>query len=282
MRNFIILFAEKEGTSPLIRLLNNFEQISIIHQTDVIDWEPFDIHNRGAMTLTNLERCLNIIFSKEAINFDKLNHIYTKTALSSLENIAHNGVRGFKMRFTVPRENSPFWKRLPKGFTKSSFKSMMFDVLKRNNVVVFLALRQDILKWALSKYHGDGTGNPGHLQFKLANGKIKRESIGKIHVDSARLDMIVSKCLDSHARKRRLMNDLKLAGIQTQSLIYEDFLTNKEHYFSQVLNILELKVSNEDIDLALERGAYFKKVHSDNIADFVENHEEIKEKFAHL
>jgi len=80
MRNFIIIFAEKEGTSPLVRLLNNFEQISIAHQVGVIDWEPFDIHNRGAMTLGNLERCLDIIFGNEAIDFSQLNQIYTKTA----------------------------------------------------------------------------------------------------------------------------------------------------------------------------------------------------------
>lgn len=84
MRNFIIIFAEKEGTSPLVRLLNNFEQISIIHQVDVIDWEPFDIHNRGAMTLGNLERCLDIIFSDDAIDFSQLNQIYTGTAKNVL------------------------------------------------------------------------------------------------------------------------------------------------------------------------------------------------------
>ena len=91
MRNFIIIFAEKEGTSPLVRLLNNFEQISIIHQVDVIDWEPFDIHNRGAMTLGNLERCLDMIFSNDAIDFNQLNQIYTGTAKNLLRNLTGMG-----------------------------------------------------------------------------------------------------------------------------------------------------------------------------------------------
>ena len=279
MRNFIIIFAEKEGTSPLIRLLNNFEQISIIHQVNTQDWEPFDIHNRGAMTLKNLERCLDMVFNKESIDFERLNQIYTKTAKKPLEEFNRNEVTGLKMRFTTPSENSLFWNTLPKNFTFDAFRLMMFDVLKRNDVVVFLALRQDILRWALSKYHGDGTGKPGHLQFKLAKGRIKRSSIGKIHVDSTRFKTVISQCVEAHAYKRRLMEDFKRAGIQTHFLIYEDFLTDKQKYLNRILDILELNTSTQEIDAALKRGAYFEKVHSHDIADFVVNHEEIIEKF---
>ena len=160
-----------------------------------------------------------------------------------------------------------------------SFKLMMFNVLKRNDVVVFLALREDILKWALSKYHGDGTGKPGHLQFKLAKGKIKRNAIGKIHVDSTRLKLIISQCEEAHARKRRLMEDFKLAAIQTHYLVYEDFLTDKQKYLNRILDILELNTSTEEMDAALKRGTYFEKVHSHDITDFVVNHEEVMEKF---
>jgi len=279
MRNFIIIFAEKEGTSPLIRLLNNFEQISIIHQVNTQDWEPFDIHNRGAMTLRNLERCLDMVFNKESINFNQLNQIYTKSAKKPLEEFSGSEVTGLKMRFTSPGKNSPYWDILPKGFTYDSFRVMMLNVLKRNDVVVFLALRQDILKWALSKYHGDGTGKPGHLQFELAKGKIKRNSIGKIHVDSTRLKTIISQCVEAHARKHRLMEDFNRADIQSHFLIYEDFLTDKQKCLNRILDILELNTSTEEIDAALKSGTYFEKVHSDDIADFVVNHEEITEKF---
>jgi len=238
MRNFIIIFAEKEGTSPLIRLLNNFQQISIIHQVNTQDWEPFDIHHRGAMTLRNLERCLDMVFNREAINFKQLNEIYTRTAKKPLEEFSGNEVTGLKMRLTTPRENSRFWNTLPKDFTYDSFRLMMFNALKRNDVVVFLALRQDILRWALSKYHGDGTGNPGHLQFNLAKGRIKRNSIGKIHVDSTRFKTIISQCVEAHAHKHRLMEDFKQADIQTHFLVYEDFLTDKQKYLNRILDIL--------------------------------------------
>jgi hypothetical protein len=279
MRNFTIIFAEKEGTSPLVRLMNNFEHISIVHQVNVGDWEPFDIHNRGAMTLENLECCLDMILNKDPINFFRLNQIYTETAKESLQEFSGDGVTGFKMRFTIPRKGSPFSSRLPENFSEDSFRQMMFKTLKKNDVVVLLAIRQDILRWALSRYHGDGTGNPGHLQFKLANGKIKREAIGKIHVDNARLEMIIAKCVEAHDRKYRLMKDLKLAGIDTHPVFYEDFLSDKQQYFSRLLDILELDISKDEIDTALKKGAYFEKVHSDDISEFVVNHEEIMEKF---
>jgi hypothetical protein len=66
MRSFIILFHEKTGTSPLVRLLDKFELISILHQTDYSGFEPLDRHRCGRMTLKNLRKCLDIIFSEEA------------------------------------------------------------------------------------------------------------------------------------------------------------------------------------------------------------------------
>lgn len=117
------------------------------------------------------------------------------------------------------------------------------------------------------------------MQFKLARGKIKRDEIGKIHVDCKHLEKIIAKSLKLAARKRRLMEDFNLSGIQTHPLCYEDFLTDKQHYFRRISDLLELNISTEEIDAAIKSGAYFKKVHSDDISEFVENHEEVKEKF---
>jgi hypothetical protein len=45
MNNFIVLFEEKEGTSSLVRLLDNFERVSVVHHKKGGGWEPFDQHN---------------------------------------------------------------------------------------------------------------------------------------------------------------------------------------------------------------------------------------------
>jgi hypothetical protein len=49
---------------------------------------------------------------------------------------------------------------------------------------------------------------------------------------------------------------------------------------NRIFDILELNTSTEEIDAALKKGTYFEKVHSEDIADFVVNHEEIVEKFS--
>ena len=288
MRNFIIFFSEKEGTSPLVRLLNNFDQISIIHQVDNSGWEPFDRHNCGPMSLRNLKQCLNILLNYESIDIKLLNQIYCKTSTKPLEKISKNGVVGFKMRFVNPKKPphlkafSPFdrlFRRLFNKYYAWSFKKMMLKFLKNNNITVFMAVRQDLLRWGLSKYHGDGTGKPGHIQFKLASGQISKEEIGKLYVDSNRFEEIITECEKIHKDKLQLMEEFKSLGVQAYPLIYEDFLVDKHKYFKQITDFLELEISKEEIDTALKQGEFFEKVHSDDISDFVTNHQEIIDKF---
>ena len=230
MRNFIILFHEKTGTSPLVRLLDKFDLITILHQENYTGFEPFDRHRCGRMTLNNLKKCLDIIFNQGPKNIEQLNRIYTATAKRPFEIIGEKGVVGFKMRFTPPKpyplhiEGFAGWNRLAERFFREyyipSFKKMMFDTLKRYNVIVLMAVRQDVLRLGLSKYHGDGTGEPGHLQFKLARGAITRNEIGKIQVDCERLEEIISKCETLHEENRLLMEEFKQAGNQIYPILY--------------------------------------------------------------
>ena len=155
----------------------------------------------------------------------------------------------------------------------------MISTLRQHGVIVLLAVRQDVLRLALSKYHGDGTGKPGHLQFKLARGEISRDEIGKINIDSERLETIIAACESLHEENRRLMADLRHAGIQAYPVLYEDFLTDKRCYLERLFKLLELEVSSDEISRVLSEEPFFKKVHSDDISEFVENHEEIMSRF---
>ena len=115
MRNFIILFHEKTGTSPLVRLLDKFDLITILHQENYTGFEPFDRHRCGRMTLNNLKKCLDIIFNQGKKNIEHLNRIYTTTAKRPLDVISDNEAIGFKMRFFPPSryplhiERLSFW-----------------------------------------------------------------------------------------------------------------------------------------------------------------------------
>jgi len=284
MRNFIIIFSGKEGTSPLVRLLNNLEKISILHHVNNRGWEPFDRHNCGRMSLKDLRTCLDIIYQEGEIDYHALNKIYTKTAAHPIDEVDYTGIIGFKMRFVSPArfisvKRWQIFKRIYGNYHFKIFKKMMINILRRHNVVVFMVVRQDIFRWGLSKYHGDGTGKSGHLQFKLASGKLSRDKIGKVFVDPEKLNRIISDREALHAAKRRLLIEFKKNGIQTYPLLYEDFLNDRKLVVKYIAKCLEMDLTEAEIDCALQKGEYYKKVHSDDISEFVENHEEIKNKF---
>ena len=283
MKNFIIFFTEKEGTSPLVRLLHNFESISIIHQRDNSGWEPFDAHFCGPMTLRDLQRCLDFIFQTPQ-NLEQANQIYAKTALNALDICKPNSSIGFKMRFTPPNKltesnDKRFIRRIISQILTIRFKQVMFDLTVRHHLVIFFAVRQDVLRWALSKYHGDGTGRPGHLQFKLAKRKIRKEELGKMFVNCERLSNIISECERTHRERKRLMRAFQKRGVEVFPLRYEDFLQDQTAYFQHLGEKIGLQLSREDVSSALSRGAYFQKVHSDRLEDFVENAQEVIERF---
>ena len=146
-------------------------------------------------------------------------------------------------------------------------------------MTVFIAVRQDVLRWALSKYHGDGTGKPGHLQFRLASGRISREEIGPITVDRQRFARIVETCEEIHAEKRKLQERLHAAGIRTAVLRYEDFLSDPHAYLARLLETIGVEVDAAEIDAVLARGTRIEKVHADDVREFVENADEVLAEF---
>lgn len=244
-----------------MRLLDKFELIRILHQENNKGFEPFDRHNCGRMALSNLKKCLDIIFNRGPENTEQLNRIYSETAKRRLSVIGERGVVGFKMRIR-PRRPYPlhvdafpgwndYWQEKYFELYIQSFKIAIFDILKRHDVIVLMAVRQDVLRLALSKYHGDGKGNPGHLQFELARGVIDRNNIGKINVECGRLEEIVSECESLHQEDRLLMEEIRQAGIQAHPILYEEFVTDKCSYLDRLFRILELEITNDEITQVL-------------------------------
>ena len=289
MRNFIIFFEEKEGTSPLVRLLDHFDQISMVHQIKNRGWEPFDRHNCGPIQTSTLLQCFDLIFDKNPLSFDRLNEIYATQAVAPLESLNKHGSVGFKMRFLPPNPAAFLWFKLMEPLSKAlgqtgfsrSFERSIIQKSQANDLTVFLAARQDVFRWALSKYHGDGTGKPGHLQFAIADGNLSRDQIGKIYVDPGRFERIIQACERSHAEKRRLLRTFQAAGVRAYPLLYEEFVLDKVAYFERLLRQLEINIPRSEVEATLGMGSHFKKVHSSEISEFVENHEEITERFGH-
>jgi len=302
MNNFIIFFHGKEGTSPLVRILNNFKQLSVVHQVSNRGFEPFDRGGCGSLSNRNLKRCLELVFGSGPVDMERLNRIYTKTAESPLDGIDKSRAVGFKMRFAPPGRGSLAAGKLPvvggysleagklpmvggylnrrwKAHQRAQFNELMFDLLKERRIVTFFAVRQDVFRKALSIYRGDGFGRSGHLQFKIAEGQIRKEDLPKIRIDCDRLETLIASCERRIEKTREHMEKLERLGVRTYPLLYEMFCEDKQRYFREFYEHLEIPISEEEIRDVLAKGAYFKKVHSHDISEFVENHHEVMERF---
>lgn len=273
-RDFIILFDQKEGSTPILRLLNNFHEIEIVRQVSNSGWEPFDFHCCGPISMRSYLRCLDLIYGDQNPYLPELNSIYTTTARKALRTFDKGKSVGLKMRFRPQRDNVWAHRLLKPAFEHYSIKRF-----RAHNLVVFVTVRQDVFRWALSKYHGDGTGKPGHLQFKLATGKITRSEIPKIHVDLSAFRQILERCERQVELKKRLIARLKHSGVSAWPLLYESFCEDKKSFFADVLSKLELPVIEEDITAALKKGTRLQKVHDHDIREFVINADQVLEEF---
>ena len=288
MSNFLILFDEKEGTSNLMLLLDQFSGISIVHQTDGVGWEPFDWHLHRSLSIRARLRCLNLVFAPGDRNAAKLNKIYTRTADRPLDHYDNSGIVGFKMRFDLPagrgwlsdiiaRWDSSWANKLRINQRWQEYR--LLSLLRKHKVVVLFAVRQDLFRWALSKYHGDGTGRDGHLQFDIASGDLHRSDVPSIEVNPERFQQLINECRCIVDEKLRLMNKMQGLGIKTAALIYEEFLHDPLLFFHKLFGSIGHRVSDLEISTVLNKGTPFQKVHSQDISQFVVNHREIEAQF---
>jgi len=259
MKNFIIIFSEKSGSSPIIKTLDNFESIN------TVGFEPFEQYQfvkegyGKNISLKDFRKCLDIIFSPEENkdHCDRLNGVLSK--YREKENIYFSKKKcfGFKMRLK-----------------RKDYMKEVYDSIKRRSNVIFFLIRKDIFRWALSKYHGDGTGKEGHMQFDLADNKIDIKNIPKLKVEYKKLMDLIRKCERDNGKKIAELKRLRKKGIRAYPIYYEDFCNKKFEFFKSILQKLEIYISDEEINEALKRDLHFKKVHSNDIRDFVINPQE--------
>lgn len=277
-RNFIILFNEKEGSTPLVQILDNFANVDVLHVDDEQGWEPFDAHNCGPIAPKDFGRCLDLVWGEAgADRMDRLNAIYTTTGRMPLAAFDAANARGFKMRFRPQREPTGGWLARRRGVAR--FERTFFTALTRHRVVAFFAVRQDLLRWALSKYHGDGRGRPGHIQFDLARNRVARAELKPIHVDLDAFARLLDDCRAIIAEKRSLARRMARRGVPVHVLSYERFCRDRTGLYADLLATIDAPATPSDMETAFARGTPLKKVHDDDIRGFVENADALLARF---
>jgi hypothetical protein len=241
MKNFIILFDGQEGSSAIISHLNNQSSINIA------GFEPFDnCHLKKPLTGNDFKLLLNNLFNH---NMAAASSIYKNYSDKNLLNIDKSKSVGFKMRFR----------------NYDDIKS----VLKRKDVVVFVLIRRNVLKWGLSKCRSNS------LQFQLIKGEIEKNP--KLYVNIDLLNKKIEQCTMLVKKKNTILKNLMNDGVNAHPIYYEDYCDNKVKFMRFVLNKLDIKLTNKELLEYSNKPNYFKKVHDDDISKFIINYDEVHE-----
>ena len=283
MRDFVLYFEEKEGTTAIMRWANRLSNVRVLHYADDRCWEPLESFMLGEnVRREEIQSLMQAIYVRPR-NMEELRRRYAmKVPDRELVTLPDNCSIGLKMRWTPPRvfySGLPIFdlpvNRICKEYRHRRYYDSMVQTLSDAGVAPMLAVRQNVFKWALSKYHGDGTGKKGHLQFKLASGELTRHDIPKIKVNLSRFGRLLDQCRRKHDAKRQFVEQMAKDGLEVFPLLYEDFLEDKVQFFEGFLDRIDNPMDLVDLKRSLEGDIVLKRVHKGSLSDYVENHEEL-------
>jgi hypothetical protein len=287
MRDFILFFEEKEGTSAMMRWADCLENVQVVHHQNGRGWEPLEPYHLGFdVKQDELEELLNLIYQRPRDTQSLVAAYRDKVPERKLVPLPSDVSVGLKMRWKPPRTvhvgaevlDLPL-NRLFKRQRYRAYREYMVNMLHENGVVPMLAVRQNIFKWALSKYHGSGNGKVGHLQFQLASGALAKEDIPKIHVDLKRFGRLIDQCRRKHDRKREFVSWMESRGMEVKPMLYESFLDTPVTFFGDFLEDLGHAAEPKKIKRVLEQEIELKRVHDGHLSEYVENHQELQDAF---
>jgi len=243
-KDFIVFFEGGEGSSAIMSHLKQFTE-----KLDIIWFEPFDnCHFTNKLIDDDLSNIFSNIFNKNIKkNYNEnIRQIYSNYTDRQLADFDKNKSVGFKMRFRD-------WDTIK-------------PIIIKNNVVIFLLVRKNIVKWAISKYGSNS------LQFKLIKGEIKENP--KTNINIKQFEKILKRCRESIDYKYSLFKKLKMEGVEVYLIYYEDYCENKTIFLNSILRKININLDLEKVKEIATKNIHFKKVHSDDIKTFVTNYDE--------
>lgn len=256
MKNFVIFFLANTGSSAIISHLKKLKD-----NISIVGFEPFDeCHMRNKKIQPNdLKRMLDMLLKKEA-KFDEntnenvrnaIDKIYVKYRDDPFPEFDKSRSIGFKMRLKD-------WETIA-------------EPIKNNDTVVFILLRENVFKWALSLYDFKSS------QFSLIKGQIEKNP--KVTVDIEKFKEILHRCQTNLEARYRLIERLDADGVSVYPLYYEEYCNDKEKFFRDFFDTVEIPMSKDALKEFSEIPNYFKKVHDDDVKKFVLNYDELKREF---
>jgi hypothetical protein len=199
-------------------------------------FEPFEMNNFEEYRQEEVPSLISLLFSEKKEEFlEKYNAMKPKNK----DTIFPTGNVFFKLRTDHVNDD-------------------VISTFKEHNITVFVLFRKNMLKHCLSIMDPK-------LQFEK-----KVITSRKVYdVEKFKKDLVCIKEITRAKREKYLK--LKNAGINVKDIYYEDLLKNKDAYIKGILTFANIPFDNKK----QVSNCYFKKVHPDNIANFVSNYHEI-------
>ena len=96
-------------------------------------------------------------------------------------------------------------------------------------------------------------------------------------INLIKLNNNIVTCQTQVRQKKLLIEKIKKEYANVYPLYYEDFCANKILFFKNFLLKIEQKINHKSLVEISKKPNYYKKVHSNNIQEFITNYEEVEE-----
>lgn len=206
---------------------------------DMFGFEPFEDYNFYDYKAEYIPLLISLLFKNNSNEFFKL---YTS----------------MKPKYDIPefpKSNFCFKLRV------SNMNNEIISVIKEYNAKVFILYRRDRLKHCISMMDPQ-------LQF------INATIINKKIYDVDMFKYIYHYVNKSNNEKDSISLKLQESDIKTKKIYYEDLLNDKDTFIKDILSFADIQF--DKTQNVYYYHCIFKKVHPNNIEEFVENYQDIK------
>lgn len=252
MKDFIIFYRGHQGSGALVNTLMYCKKINVPGMEPFDDWNFTNGPLKKDISLKTLLKFLSLTFSHDENAQQELDGIYSQYSDNEIPKIARNGrAIGFKMRLR----------------RRSLISIVRFS--KKNNIFAFVLVRRDHFLWAISACRGQ-------LQFQLALDKLPDQERHNVTLDTKRFRSKLLGCYIGTLQAKVLLVTLRLFGVSSRQICYEDMCSDREAFFRKIFKDLNINLTEKEILRMLDRPLKLKKVHTRPPEEFISNFEEIR------
>jgi len=237
--NAIVFYEEKSGSTALMLALHRVAGIEVVGMKKE-GGEPFDMHQSGRRLGTR-----------------KVGQLITAAYSAT-----RDGIRIAKMR---PRSQ----KRLL--LPDVIHERLLIRTLKQGQIQPIILLRTDLFELALSKFHGNGSGHNGHMQFIAIQDK--DFSPERMVVGGKRWVWSQRRAIVHFRRLTRMSRRCASTGLNPVILTYEQMLNHPESFWQELAKALEIPAQAQRMREAFQQ-QQMRKVRGKS-SELYDNYEEL-------